>query len=42
VKDYLAKFPMESDQQTWLRWWLTQPKKDDLADTLCMILDAVH
>ena len=41
VKDYLAKFPMESDQQTWLRWWLTQPKKDDLADTLCMILDAV-
>lgn len=40
VKDYLGKFPMVSDQQDWLRWWLQQPKKDDLADTVCMILDA--
>jgi hypothetical protein len=39
-RDYLSKFPIISDQQDWLRWWLTQPKKDDLADTLCMILDA--
>jgi hypothetical protein len=41
VKDYLSKFPLISDQQDWLRWWLQQPKKDDLADTVCMILDAV-
>ena len=40
VKDYLGKFPLVSDQQDWLRWWLQQPKKDDLADTVCMILDA--
>jgi hypothetical protein len=39
VKDYLSKFPMISPQQDWLRWWLSQAKKDDLADTLCMILD---
>ena len=39
VKDYLSKFPLVSTQQDWLRWWLTQTKKDDLADTLCMILD---
>ena len=42
VKDYLSKFPMVSPQQDWLRWWLSQAKKDDLADTLCMILDAIH
>jgi len=41
VKDYLSKFPLVSSQQDWLRWWMVQPKKDDLADTLCMILDAV-
>lgn len=40
VKDYLGKFPLVSDQQDWLRWWLQQPKKDDLADTVCMILDS--
>lgn len=42
VKDYLGKFPIVSDQQDWLRWWLQQPKKDDLADTVCMILDASY
>ena len=41
VKEYLGKFPLVSVQQDWLRWWLTQAKKDDLADTLCMLLDAV-
>ena len=41
VKDYLGKFPIVSAQQDWLRWWLSQSKKDDLADTLCMILDSV-
>ena len=41
VKEYLSKFPLASPQQDWLRWWLTQAKKDDLADTLCMLLDAV-
>lgn len=39
VKEYLTKFPLVSAQQDWLRWWLTQTKKDDLADTLCMLLD---
>jgi hypothetical protein len=42
VKDYLGKFPLVSDQQDWLRWWLQQPKKDDLADTVCMILDSCN
>lgn len=40
VKEYLLKFPLASVQQDWLRWWMTQAKKDDLADTLCMLLDA--
>ena len=39
-KLYLGKFPLVSVQQDWLRWWQTQAKKDDLADTLCMCLDA--
>jgi len=40
ARDYLSKFPIVSDQQDWLRWWLGQTKKDDLADCLCMCLDA--
>ena len=40
VKEYLCKFPLTSVQQAWLLWWLQQAKKDDLADTLCMLLDA--
>jgi len=40
ARDYLSKFPIVSDQQDWLRWWLAQTKKDDLADCLCMCLDA--
>ena len=42
VKEYLMKFPLASAQQDWLRWWLAQAKKDDLADTLCMLLDAAE
>jgi hypothetical protein len=41
VKAFLNKFPMGTEQHRWYQWWLTQPKKDDLADTLCMLLDAV-
>jgi hypothetical protein len=41
ARDYLGKFPVMSDQGEWLRWWLGQSKKDDLADCLCMALDAV-
>ena len=41
VLAYLKKFPMGSQQNDWLQWWASQPKKDDLADTLCMCLDAV-
>jgi hypothetical protein len=40
VKSHLSKFPICSDQQDWLRWWLAQPKRDDLADAVCMVLDA--
>lgn len=39
VKDYLEKSALLKDAE-WLAWWRTQPKKDDLADTLCMLLDA--
>ena len=39
-KSYLSKFTFGSDQHKWLQWWLTQSKKDDLADTLCMVLDS--
>ena len=39
VRDYLSKFPVVSEHQDWLRWWLKQAKKDDLADCLCMCLD---
>ena len=41
VKAYLAKFPIDSKQQDWLRWWLAQPKRDDLADAVCMVLDVI-
>lgn len=42
VKEYLSKFPLVGTQQDWLRWWSAQPKRDDLADTLCMLLDVVQ
>ena len=41
VKAFLNKFPMGTEQHRWYQWWLGQGKKDDLADTLCMLLDAV-
>ena len=41
VKEYLGKFPLTNVHQDWLRWWLAQPKRDDLADTICMLLDTV-
>lgn len=40
VRAYLGKFAMGTDQHRWFQWWSTQAKKDDLADTFCMILDA--
>jgi len=40
AKLYLGKFPFGSEQHRWLTWWQAQHKKDDLADTLCMCLDA--
>jgi len=40
AKLYLGKFPFDSEQHKWLVWWQGQHKKDDLADTLCMCLDA--
>lgn len=39
VKDYLGKSTMQRDRE-WLTWWEGQQKKDDLADTLCMLLDS--
>jgi len=41
AKLFLGKFPLGSRQNQWLSWWLGQGKKDDLADTLCMLMDAV-
>lgn len=38
VKMYLESCRDPVSQQ-WLVWWLQQPKRDDLADSLCMILD---
>ena len=40
AKLYLGKFPFGSEQHRWFMWWQAQSKKDDLADTLCMCLDA--
>jgi len=40
VRAYLGKFAIGTEQNTWLQWWSAQAKKDDLADTLCMCLDA--
>jgi hypothetical protein len=40
VKKHLGQAPLGSDQQQWLAWWLAQPKRDDLADAVCMMLDA--
>jgi len=40
AKLYLGKFPFGSEQHKWMTWWQGQGKKDDLADTLCMCLDA--
>jgi hypothetical protein len=40
AKLFLGKFPLGSRQNQWLTWWLGQGKKDDLADTLCMLMDA--
>jgi hypothetical protein len=37
--DYMSKVT-DQDQQRWYAWWQQQTKKDDLADTLCMLLDA--
>ena len=39
AKLYLGKFALGSRQNQWLSWWLIQAKKDDLADTLCMLMD---
>ena len=39
VKDYLGKSSSQRDRE-WLTWWGGQQKKDDLADTLCMLLDS--
>lgn len=41
VHAYLKRFAMGTEQSRWYQWWLGQGKKDDLADTLCMLLDAV-
>ena len=40
AKAYLGGFAFGSEQHRWLVWWQGQTKKDDLADTLCMCLDA--
>jgi hypothetical protein len=40
VKTHLGKAPLGDSQQQWLAWWLAQPKRDDLADAVCMMLDA--
>jgi hypothetical protein len=40
AKAYLSGFSFGSEQHRWLTWWQEQGKKDDLADTLCMVLDA--
>jgi hypothetical protein len=40
-KVFLEKFPFGSEHSRWLQWWISQIKKDDLADALCMILDSI-
>ena len=40
-KAYMKQFAMGSVQHGWLTWWAGQSKKDDLADCLCMLMDAV-
>lgn len=40
VRRHLGEYPIGSDQQQWLAWWSAQPKRDDLADAVCMMLDA--
>jgi hypothetical protein len=41
ARAFLGKSAIGSAHNQWLTWWLGQGKKDDLADTLCMLLDAV-
>lgn len=41
VATHLMTFPEHSTQRIWLSWWQTQPKRDDLADALCMIMDTL-
>ena len=41
VKKFLELSGQISTNTEWYRWWQSQTKKDDLSDTLCMILDAV-
>jgi hypothetical protein len=41
ARAFLSKSAVGSAHNQWLTWWLGQGKKDDLADTLCMLLDAV-
>lgn len=41
VQTHLETFPIDSSSRGWLDWWKAQPKRDDLADALCMILDHV-
>jgi hypothetical protein len=41
TETHLQTFPEATTQRTWLTWWQQQPKRDDLADALCMILDHV-
>jgi hypothetical protein len=40
VRKYLEPFAASTDNGRWYQWWLTQTKKDDASDTLCMILDS--
>lgn len=41
TETHLLTFPEETTQRQWLTWWQHQPKQDDLADALCMILDHI-
>ena len=41
VKKFLESSGQRASNTEWYRWWQSQSKKDDLSDTLCMILDAI-
>ena len=40
MRAFVEPWAYNSEQHRWFVWWQTQHKKDDLADTLCMCLDA--